>query len=52
MSAFLGIALFVIGVLLAVWATERLLEGQEPRPNNAAGNVSLPYRTVLTRSRE
>src|SRR5450759_4163603 len=26
-SAFFGIALFVIGVLLAVWATERLLEG-------------------------
>ncbi len=27
MSALVGIALFVIGVLLAVWATERLLEG-------------------------
>jgi cation:H+ antiporter len=27
MSALLGIGLFVIGVLLAVWATERLLEG-------------------------
>jgi cation:H+ antiporter len=26
-SAFFGIALFVTGVLLAVWATERLLEG-------------------------
>ncbi|SRR5713226_484296 len=27
MSALLGIALFVIGVLLAIWATEQLLEG-------------------------
>jgi cation:H+ antiporter len=27
MPAFLGIVLFVIGVLLAIWATERLLEG-------------------------
>ncbi len=27
MSALVGIVLFVIGVVLAVWATERLLEG-------------------------
>lgn len=27
MTAFIGIVLFVVGVLLAVWATERLLEG-------------------------
>src|SRR5256885_15827975 len=27
MSALLGIIIFVIGVLLAIWATERLLEG-------------------------
>ena len=27
MPAFLGIVLFMIGVLLAIWATERLLEG-------------------------